>query len=88
MKLGGDCGFLLALAVFPAAQPVFTQPTRGAVPSASRHGLTRFVGEDIIGVGVGGVRKISGAAQKLGQDLVDVLEAGHQSTVVGDIELG
>lgn len=80
MKLGGDCGFLFGLAVFPAAQPVFTLPSSGGLPSVRGHGLTRFAGEDIIGVGVGGVREISGAEQQVGQDLVDVLEAAHQTT--------
>ncbi|CAN0166407.1 unnamed protein product [Ectocarpus sp. 6 AP-2014] len=88
MKLKGDHGFLLALAVSPAARLVFAQRAGGGLPSAVHHGLTGFAEEDIADAGVGDVHPIDEDDQQVGQDLVDVLEADDQTTVVGDIELG
>ncbi|CAM9236632.1 unnamed protein product [Ectocarpus sp. 13 AM-2016] len=88
MKLKGDHGFLLALAISPTSRLVFAQRAGGGLPSAAHHGLKRFAEEDIADAGVGDVYPIDGDDQQGGQDLVDVLEADDQTTVVGDIELG
>ncbi|CAM9507519.1 unnamed protein product [Ectocarpus fasciculatus] len=88
MKLKEGYSFLLAPAVFPAAQLVFAKPTGGGLPPAVRHGFSRFAEEDIADAGVGDVHPISEDDQQVGEDLVDVLEADDQTTVVGDIELG
>lgn len=80
MKLKGDYGFLLALAVSLAARFVFAQRAGGGLPSAVHHGLTRFAEEDITDAGVGDVHPIDEDDQQVGQDLVDVLEADDQTT--------
>ncbi|CAM9929715.1 unnamed protein product, partial [Ectocarpus sp. 12 AP-2014] len=66
----------------------YAQRTAGGLPSIVRHGLTRFAEEDIADAGVGDVHPIGEDDQQVGEDLVDVVEADDQNTVVGDIELG
>eukprot|EP00752_Nemacystus_decipiens_P004376 g3999.t1 len=89
MKL--TAGVLLALGVAPFAQLASTQATdRGGLPSISRDAvkLTRFSEEDVTDVGVGDVHPIGSDEKEVEQDLVDSLEAGGQTTVVGHVELG
>lgn len=81
MKLTGS--FLLALGVTPFAQLAHAQAMGGdGLPSASRGALTltRFADDDVTDVGVGEVHPIGADEKEIEQDLVDLLEAGGQTT--------
>ncbi|CAM9322195.1 unnamed protein product, partial [Hapterophycus canaliculatus] len=89
MKFTGS--FLLALGVTPFAQLACAQAIDdSALTPVDRETLTltRFAEEGVTDVGVGEFRPIGSDEKEIEQDLVDSLESGSQTTVVGQVELG